>query len=100
VDAALDVRYLPASELSSDDEREVAEEDVDISYYTDDQIDLIELLREQFYLALPMKPLCREDCRGLCPQCGVNRNTGTCECEPGWEDPRLAPLKGLIKGTS
>ena len=100
VDAALDVRYLPASELSSDDEREVAEEDVDISYYRDDQIDLTELLREQFYLALPMKPLCREGCRGLCPQCGVNRNTDTCECEPGWEDPRLAPLKGLIKGTS
>ena len=47
-----------------------------------------------------MKPLCREDCRGLCPQCGMNRNTGTCECGPGWEDPRLAPLKGLIKGTS
>lgn len=100
VETELDLRYLPASELSSDDEREVAEEDVDISYYRDDQIDLTELLREQFYLALPMKPLCREDCKGLCPQCGVNRNTGTCECGPGWEDPRLAGLKGLIKGTS
>ena len=55
----------------------LSEEDVDTSYYRDDQIDLNELLREQFYLALPMKPLCREDCRGLCPQCGVNRNTGT-----------------------
>jgi uncharacterized protein len=100
VDAALDLRYLPASERSSDDEKQVAEEDVDISYYEDDQIDLSDLLREQFYLALPMKPLCRDDCRGLCPQCGVNRNTGTCDCGPGWEDPRLAPLKGLIKGTS
>ena len=68
-----------------------------MSYYRDDQIDLNELVREQFYLALPMKPLCREDCRGLCPQCGVNWNTGTCECGSGWEDPRLAPLKGLIK---
>ena len=100
VDAEIDLRYLPASELSSDDEREIAEEDVDISYYRDDQIDLTELLREQFYLALPMKPLCRDDCKGLCPQCGVNRNTGTCECGSGWEDPRLAGLKGLIKGTS
>ena len=100
VDAALDLRYLPDAERSSDDEKEVAEEDVDVSFYRDDEIDLSELLREQFYLALPMKPLCREDCRGLCPQCGVNRNTGTCDCGPGWEDPRLAPLKGLIKGIS
>ena len=100
VDAAIDLRYLPESERTSDDEKEVAEEDVDVSYYQDDQIDLSELLREQFYLALPMKPLCQEDCRGLCPQCGVNRNTGTCDCGPVWEDPRLAPLKGLIKGTS
>ena len=100
VDAALDLRYLPVSERSSDDEQEVAEEDVDISFYQDDQIDLTGLLREQFYLALPMKPLCRDDCRGLCPQCGVNRNTESCDCGSGWEDPRLAPLKGLIRGTS
>ena len=100
VDAALDLRYLPVSERSSGDDTEVAEEDVDISFYQDDQIDLSDLLREQFYLALPMKPLCREECRGLCPQCGVNRNTGTCDCGPSWEDPRLAALKGLIKGTS
>ncbi len=101
VDAALDLRYLPASELpSSEGEHQVAEDDVDCSYYQDDQIDLTGLLREQFYLALPMKPLCRDDCRGLCPQCGTNRNTGTCECESSWGDPRLAALKGLIKGTS
>ena len=97
VDAEVELRYLPASELSSDEEQEIAEEDVDVSYYRDDQIDLNELLREQFYLALPMKPLCRDDCKGLCPQCGVNRNTSSCECAPDWEDPRLAALKGLMK---
>ena len=79
--------------LSADGEREVEEEDLETSYYRDDQIDLNELLREQFYLALPMKPLCREDCTGLCPQCGTNLNTGTCACAPQWEDPRLAPLR-------
>ena len=94
-DGAIDVRYLPASELSTEEEREVEEEDLDTSYYRDDQIDLNELLREQFYLALPMKPLCRDDCAGLCPQCGTNQNTGTCQCTSQWEDPRLAPLKGL-----
>ena len=94
-DATFDMRYLPASEQSADVEREVEEEDLETSYYTDDQIDLNELLREQFYLALPMKPLCQEGCKGLCAQCGTNLNTGTCECAPAWEDPRLAGLKAL-----
>lgn len=99
VHAAFDVRYLPASEMSAEDEREVPEEDLETSYYRDDQIDLNQLLREQFYLALPMKPLCLEACRGLCSQCGTNLNTGSCSCEPVWEDPRLAALKQLKRET-
>lgn len=96
VDATFDVRYLPATEMeSAEQEREVEEDDLETSYYRDDQIDLNELLREQFYLALPMKPLCREDCKGLCPRCGTNLNTGACDCATAWEDPRLAPLKQL-----
>lgn len=97
VDAPFDARFLPASELPAEEEREMQEEDLDTSYYRDDRMDLNELLREQFYLALPMKPLCADDCKGLCPQCGTNLNTGTCDCSPVWEDPRLAPLKGLVK---
>jgi len=95
VAAPFDLRYLPVSEASSDAEREVDDEDLETSYYENDAIDLNELLREQFYLVLPMKPLCKEDCRGLCAQCGTNLNTGTCDCAPAWEDPRLAPLKEL-----
>jgi uncharacterized protein len=95
VDAPFDLRYLPASDMSKDEEREVQDEDLETSYYRDDQIDLNELLREQFYLALPMKPLCREDCQGLCPQCGTNLNTGTCDCASEWVDPRLAALKNI-----
>jgi uncharacterized protein len=97
VDASFDIRYLPESEASSDPEREVEEEDLETSYYSDDQIDLNQLLREQFYLALPMKPLCQEGCKGLCAQCGTNLNTGTCTCAPAWDDPRLAALKALKK---
>jgi uncharacterized protein len=100
VDVGVDLRYLPASAMSAEGEREVAEEDLETSYYRDDQIDLNELMREQFYLALPMKPLCREDCRGLCPQCGTNLNLGACECDTGWHDPRLAPLKDLKRSTN
>lgn len=100
VDASFDQRFLPAAEMGDEAERELQDEDVDISYYRDDRIDLNELLREQFYLTLPMKPLCRDDCNGLCPQCGTNLNTGACGCAARWEDPRLAPLKGLMGGES
>ena len=95
IDAGFDQRYLPSSEASTEVEREVEDDDLETSYYGDDQIDLSELMREQFYLALPMKPLCREDCKGLCAQCGTNLNAGTCDCAPVWEDPRLAVLRDL-----
>jgi uncharacterized protein len=97
VAAPFDLRYLPASAASTDAEREVDDEDLETSYYENDAIDLNQVLREQFYLALPMKPLCVDDCRGLCAQCGTNLNTGSCGCAPVWEDPRLAPLKNLLK---
>jgi len=53
-------------------------------------------MREQCYLSLPMKPLCRPDCRGLCPQCGTNLNRGACACRREWDDPRLTALKTLV----
>ncbi len=95
IDASFDVRFLPASEMATEQERELQDGDVETSYYRDDQIDLNELMREQFYLALPMKPLCSDDCKGLCPQCGTNLNTGTCECHEQWSDPRLEALKNI-----
>ena len=97
VDAAFDLFYLPAAEAPDDDEVEVAEEDINTAFYRDGVIDLGEMIHEQLYLALPMKPLCREDCKGLCPVCGANRNTTTCTCDVRWEDPRLAGLKALLK---
>ena len=95
VNAAFDVRYLPQSE-NTGDEREVEEDDLSVSFYRDESIDLGQLLDEQFYLALPMKPLCRDDCKGLCPSCGANRNVETCGCQARWDDPRLAGLTALM----
>ena len=100
VDVPFDLRYLPATAMSTEDESAIAEEDLETSYYRDDHIDLNELLREQFYLALPMKPLCREDCKGLCPQCGTNLNASECACETAWQDPRLAALGKLKRSTN
>jgi uncharacterized protein len=95
VAAAFDLRYLPAAAMDTAAESAIADDDLETSYYRDDVIDLNELLREQFYLALPMKPLCEEGCRGLCPQCGANLNTGACGCAAEWIDPRLAALKDM-----
>lgn len=95
VDAAFDLRYQPHAPESSDGEREVEADDMGTAFYEHDEIDLGQLMAEQFYLGLPMKPLCSADCKGLCPLCGTNLNRGTCACEIHWEDPRLAALKSL-----
>jgi uncharacterized protein len=97
VDARFDLLYLPVVEPSAEEEIEVREEDINTAFYKDGVIDLAELLHEQLYLMLPMKPLCRDDCQGLCPVCGANRNVTACSCEARWEDPRLAGLKALLK---
>jgi uncharacterized protein len=96
VDTSFDSMYLPETENAGEGEREVAREDLDTSFYRNETIDLGEVLREQFYLALPMKPLCSDECRGLCPHCGTNLNRGACACRAEWEDPRLAALKALL----
>jgi len=97
VDADFDLRYLPRTENAGEGEVEIEEDDLTTAYYADDVIDLGQLIAEQFHLALPMKPLCDEVCRGWCPQCGTNLNTGSCSCKATWEDPRLAALKSLLK---
>ena len=96
VDAAFELRYVPQDENAGQGEIEVGEDELATAFYREGMVDLIELLREQFVLALPMKPLCSEACRGLCPECGTNLNRTQCTCAPKWEDPRLAPLKSLL----
>src|SRR5688572_563653 len=78
---------------SEDGEATEGEDVLGLAEYRDEKIDLGEVVREQLYLALPMKPLCREDCKGLCPVCGVNRNREACTCQQEWVDPRMAALK-------
>ena len=92
----VDLLYLPASDNTGAGEVRIEESDLHTAYYRDDQIDLGQLMEEQFQLALPMKPLCRTDCRGLCAVCGGNRNTTACQCVARWDDPRLAVLKDLL----
>ena len=96
LESTFDLRYVPQTENTGEGEREVGEADLATAFHREGMLDLVELLREQFVLALPMKPLCTEACRGLCPHCGTNLNKTQCDCAPKWEDPRLAPLKSLL----
>jgi uncharacterized protein len=97
VDEPFDLTYHPQSVNTGEGEVEIDDNDFGAAYYQNDEIDLEQLIRERIHMSLPMKPLCREECRGLCPQCGTNLNRDTCDCKPEWEDPRLAALKQLRK---
>jgi uncharacterized protein len=59
------------------------------------EIDVGEMMREGLTLALPLNPLCREDCKGLCARCGTDLNVGACDCTDDEVDPRWAALSGL-----
>jgi uncharacterized protein len=76
-------------------EVELGREDLEVDFYQGDTLDVAALVRSETDLALPMKPLCRADCRGLCPVCGGNRNVTACACGPAGIDPRLAALEAL-----
>jgi uncharacterized protein len=96
VDAAFDLQYQPRSAATANRrDREIGDEDGADAYYDEETIDLGQLMTEQFYLSIPMKPLCQDACRGLCPECGTNLNRGTCTCARDWVDPRLAVLRTL-----
>lgn len=71
-------------------------EDARYAVSPDGWLDLTPLLRELSWLAVPMKPLCRPDCKGICPQCGANLNVESCTCERSQIDPRLEKLKELL----
>ena len=97
VNIECDLLYVPFNQNKGTGESEVEREDLSTSFYMDQVLDLGQLVDEQFHLSLPMKPLCGEDCRGLCQKCGVNLNQGSCACDRTWRDPRWSALEGLLK---
>lgn len=99
VAAAVDVRLLPRPATS--DTVKLGADDLDVDFYADDQLDLDRVVETETTLALPMKPLCRDDCRGLCPVCGTNRNVTACGCAEKTADPRWAALNNItVRPTS
>jgi uncharacterized protein len=95
VDEPFELTYEPRAAAALASEREIADEDFSAAVYDNEEIDLEQLVRERFEMSLPMKPLCQNACKGLCPVCGINLNRGGCDCKRDWSDPRFEALKNL-----
>lgn len=86
--------YFRSDEI---DEAPEDTENVRVELYEDDAIDLTEGVRQNLLLSVPLQPLCQPDCRGICPECGINLNQDSCDCDTHVPDPRLAGLADLLK---
>ncbi len=97
VNWAFDLIYRPLGVDRRADEVAITEAETEIGYYQGEGLLLEDALREQVLLATPVRALCREDCKGLCPHCGQNLNIEQCHCEPHLSDPRWEALNEIKK---
>ncbi len=93
----IDVVYHPVEELKGEERHEVTAGELDMDFYSGEELDLLDLLKEQIMLNVAMKPLCDGSCKGICSGCGADLNTETCKCSERGVDPRLAELKKLLQ---
>jgi len=95
IDSYFDLVYYPIEDFLREEEpeKELTEADFESLFYRENRIDIDSLVLEQINLTIPMKPLCSESCKGLCPVCGTNLNEGECGCKVKNEDPRWNKLK-------
>jgi uncharacterized protein len=90
-----DLFYRPVQSMTQEEEVQLKLDDTEVAFFEGEGLFLTDVLAEQVLLAIPMKVICRSDCRGLCPHCGANLNTDECRCEAHASDSRLAPLARL-----
>ncbi|MFN7940329.1 MAG: DUF177 domain-containing protein [Thermoanaerobaculia bacterium] len=95
VEAPLDLVVVRRGGVELAGERELASEELGLLEVAGEELDTEPLIREAVQLGLPDRPLCREDCAGLCPRCGKDRNAGACDCADESVDPRWAALAAL-----
>ena len=93
--ADFDLIFRPLGADAGASERSITAPETEIGYYQRDSLLLEDVLREQVLLSLPVRTLCKPDCKGLCPRCGQNRNSQDCSCDEGQSDPRWEALSGL-----
>ncbi len=95
VQRSFDLLYRPLGTDAGHEELSVTDAEAEIGYYQGDGLMLEDTRREQVLLSVPLKALCREDCKGLCPHCGKNLNESACTCADQLEDPRWLALKEI-----
>ncbi len=96
IDAPLDLYYRPEEDLPNEDEFAIDEGEAEIAYYKEPGLILEEILAEQVQLQLPMQRVCGENCEGICPICGADRNQTPCGCTAAKEDDRWSALGNLL----
>jgi uncharacterized protein len=92
---ALEAVYLPMHALSSERAKELEAGEADVYAYDEPLVDVAEMVRDKLLFAIPLQPHCMVGCKGLCPSCGVNRNTISCQCAEAKLGSPFEPLKGL-----
>ena len=95
LEGSFDLIFRPQAVDADTGERAISPDETEIGYYEESGLLLEDVVREQVLLSLPPRTLCREDCKGLCPRCGQNLNSGSCNCDKSASDPRWNALRGL-----
>jgi uncharacterized protein len=90
-----EIILIKGAEPTRDEETELTPEEIATNYYNGMEADLAPFFQEEVAIQVPIQPLCRPDCAGLCTVCGQNLNVGQCGCEKEEPDPRLAVLRNL-----
>ena len=97
VSEKFDLLYRPLGVDASGEEVSISQAETEIGYYQGEGLLLEDVLKEQVLLALPVKQVCRPNCKGLCPQCGKNLNVESCDCVASMPDPRWSALEDIRK---
>jgi uncharacterized protein len=100
VDSRFKLEYLSAEDYQTQQDVELTEEDLDLMVFDGEIIDIDQLVTQELLLAVPAHVLCKDNCKGICPVCGADRNQAECGCESREVDPRWAGLKELVNRES
>ncbi len=100
VSADFELEYISSTDYEENRNLELTEDEMSVSVFDGEAIDLDEIVKEQILLAVPTRSLCKTVCKGFCATCGADKNVSECVCDVKEIDPRWAALKNLVNGKS